>query len=176
MSIRYAREVNPICGDWFASSATRCCFVDTGLEFRCIRRISLQQFHDPTPRFPPRGPGGSRVHASPVLSRRYDFLPSLPPHFVAFVWRYHTVRFVIRSHRPKRNFGGPGVIRVRQPPQPTCPLATTGSPKFPGNPDCRFAQVLRLRQDCTPLTVTVRQHGPRKRNSEGSYIGTFEAQ
>src|SRR5712692_9578299 len=121
MSIRYAREVNPICGDCFASSANRCCFVDTGLEFRSIRRISLQRFHDPTPRFPPRGPGGSRVHASPVLSRRYDFLPPFPPRFVAFAWRYLSGRLVIRSHRPKRNFGGPGVLWVRQPPTPTCP-------------------------------------------------------
>src|SRR5207253_11065871 len=96
-----ASEVNPICGDCFASSASRCCFVDTGLEFRGIRRISLQRFHNPTPRFPPRGPGGSRVHASSVLSRRYDFLPSLPPHFVAFAWRYHAVRLAIRSRHLK---------------------------------------------------------------------------
>ena len=26
--------------------------------------------------------------ASTVLSKRYDFLPPIPPHFVAFVWRY----------------------------------------------------------------------------------------
>src|SRR5262249_54737120 len=103
----------------FASSANRCCFVDTGLEFRCIRRLSLQRCHDPTPRFPPRGPGGSRVHASTVLSRRYDFLPSLPPRFVAFAGRYHTMRYVHRLHRAKRNQGGPGVLRVRQPPTPT---------------------------------------------------------
>ena len=31
---------------------------------------------------------GGRSPASPVLSRRYDFPPSLPPHFVTFVWRY----------------------------------------------------------------------------------------
>src|ERR1700730_10659012 len=68
MSIRYAREVNPICGDCFASVATRCCFVDTVLEFRCIRRVSLQRFHDPTPRFPPRGPGGP----VPALHRYYQ--------------------------------------------------------------------------------------------------------
>ena len=101
MSIRYAREVNPICGDCFASSANRCCFVDTGLEFRCIRRSSLQRIHNPTPRFPPRSPGGARVRALSVLSRRYDFLPSLPPHFVAFAWRYHSSRLAVRSHQHK---------------------------------------------------------------------------
>src|SRR5947209_17533827 len=68
MSIRYAREVNPICGDCCASVATRCCFVDTVLEFRGIRRLSSQRFHDPTPRFPPRGPGGP----VPALRRYYQ--------------------------------------------------------------------------------------------------------
>src|SRR6266481_5435211 len=116
MSIRYAREVNPICGDCFASSANRCCFVDTGLEFRCIRRISLQRIHNPTPRFPPRGPGGSRVHASAVLSRRYDFLPPFPPRFVAFAWRYHSVRLAFAPATPRRNGGEPGVLCVRRPP------------------------------------------------------------
>ena len=36
------------------------------------------------PRLPPRGPLGSRSPASPVLSGHYDFLPPVPPHFVAF--------------------------------------------------------------------------------------------
>ena len=45
-------------------------------------------FHEPTPRFPPRAPVGDRSPASTVLSRRYDLLPPVPPHFVAFVWRY----------------------------------------------------------------------------------------
>jgi len=44
--------------------------------------------HDPTPRFPPLAPVGDRSPVSSVLSRRYDFLPPVPPHFVAFVWRY----------------------------------------------------------------------------------------
>ena len=41
------------------------------------------------PRLPPRGPLGSRSPVSPVLSGHYDFLPPVPPHFVAFAWRYH---------------------------------------------------------------------------------------
>jgi hypothetical protein len=45
-------------------------------------------FHEPTPRFPPRAPVGDRSPASTVLSRRYDLLPPISPHFVAFVWRY----------------------------------------------------------------------------------------
>jgi hypothetical protein len=34
------------------------------------------------------GSSGASSPASSVLSRRYDFLPSIPPHFVAFAWRY----------------------------------------------------------------------------------------
>jgi hypothetical protein len=37
----------------------------------------------------PPGPRGSSSPASSVLSRHCDFLPSLPPRFVAFAWRYH---------------------------------------------------------------------------------------
>jgi hypothetical protein len=62
--------------------------VDTLVELRCIRRVSQERFHDPTPCFPPLAPGGTRSPASWVLSRRYDFLPPLPPRFVAFAWRY----------------------------------------------------------------------------------------
>jgi hypothetical protein len=38
-------------------------------------------------------PGFSGVSSpdSTVLSKRYDFLPPVPPHFVAFVWRYLSV-------------------------------------------------------------------------------------
>ena len=38
----------------------------------------------------PRVLDGASSPASSVLSGRYDFLPSLPPHFVAFAWRYHS--------------------------------------------------------------------------------------
>src|SRR5215510_401739 len=48
-------------------------------------------FRDPTPRFPPLAPAGDRSPASPVLSRRYDLLLPIPPHFVAFVWWYLSV-------------------------------------------------------------------------------------
>src|SRR5262245_59622312 len=48
-------------------------------------------FHDPTPRFPPPAPVEDRSPASQVLSRRYDVPPPVPPHFVAFAWRYLSV-------------------------------------------------------------------------------------
>src|ERR1017187_7898656 len=59
--------------------------------------------------------GWARSRASTVLSRRYDVLPPVSPHFVAFAWRYHALRLVLRSHRSRRNGGGPGVLWVRRP-------------------------------------------------------------
>jgi len=37
---------------------------------------------------PSTGSSGASSPASTVLPKRYDFLPPIPPHFVAFVWRY----------------------------------------------------------------------------------------
>jgi hypothetical protein len=37
---------------------------------------------------PSTGSSGASSPASTVLSKRYDLLPPIPPHFVAFVWRY----------------------------------------------------------------------------------------
>src|SRR5882672_4503100 len=37
------------------------------------------------------GSSGASSPASSVVSKRYDFLPPVPPHFVAFVWRYLSV-------------------------------------------------------------------------------------
>ncbi len=83
--------MNAICGDCSANSAIRFCFVDTFVEFRGIRRVSQKRFHDSTSRFPPLAPAGGCSPTSAVLSRRYDFLPPIPPHFVAFAWRYLSV-------------------------------------------------------------------------------------
>jgi len=40
---------------------------------------------------PSPGSSGASSPASAVLSKRYDFLPPVPPHFVAFAWRYLSV-------------------------------------------------------------------------------------
>ena len=54
---------------------------------------------------------------------------------------------------------------------------TTGSPKLLGNPNCPFAHVLRLRQDCLHQTSKVQQHGPHIEKREGSHEHrSFEAQ
>ena len=63
-----------ISGDCFANAAIRFCFVDTRIEFRCIRSVSQKRFHNSTSRFPPLAPTGCCSPSSTVLSRRYDAL------------------------------------------------------------------------------------------------------
>jgi len=82
-------------------------------------------FHDPTPRFPPLAPAGDRSPASQVLSRRYDILLPIPPHFVAFVWRYLSVSLVLFAPQ-----------RTSAPPRPGV-----------GNPVSPTGMSLRKRQD-----------------------------
>lgn len=75
---------------------------------------------------------------SSVLSTRYDFLPSISPHFVAFAWRYHgfiwLVRYPTGQMQPRRAWSWyPGISgRVSA-------VETTGSPTFLGNLGCAFA-------------------------------------
>ena len=55
--------------------------------------------------------------ASTVLSRHCDFLPSLPPRFVAFVWRDHGSTLFFAPAAAACASGGPGV---------GCPVAPAG--------------------------------------------------
>ncbi len=59
---------------------------------------------------------GVRSPASPVLSRRYDFLPSVPPLFVAFARRNHAVRPGVRSSRCQTCYPETGGLWVRRTP------------------------------------------------------------
>jgi len=71
------------------------------LEFLCIRRLSQQRFHNPTPRFPPRGPGGP----VPAFHRYYQGATTCcrpsTPRLVSFAWRYHAARLGLCSRRVK---------------------------------------------------------------------------
>jgi len=146
-----------MCGDCFANVAIRSCFVDTIVEFRGIRRVSQKRFHDSASRFPPLAPTGCCSPASSVLSRRYDFLPSIPPHFVS-------------------SFGGTSVAlvafaprRTSAPPRPGVgnPVAPAGKlprrrqdlPSSWGISIVRLHMFQRRRQDCLHQTVTVQQRG-----------------
>ncbi len=78
---------------------------------------------------------------------------------------------------PRRTSAPPGP-GVGHPVSPAGIIAeeTTGSPRFPGNPDCPFALFSRRRQDCMHQTCTVLQRGPWYVNSKGSRERSFGAQ
>ena len=148
--------MNAICGDCFANVAIRSCFVDTIVELRCIRRVSQKRFHDSTSRFPPLAPAGCCSPASAVLSRRYDFLPPIPPHSVAVVWRYLSVHsfcslpdgrvshqgleLVTRYLQPGSHRGNDRISQV--PGEPQLSVCTCSNPTPAGlhAPDRSFLQ------------------------------------
>ena len=88
---------------------------------------------------PSTGSSGASSPASTVLSRRYDSLPPVPPHFVAFAWRYLRVHsfFSLPDRRVRRRGLGcyPGISRRELTKE------TTGSRTFLGNPNYPFAHV-----------------------------------
>ena len=114
---------------------------------------------DRHPPSPTQGPPG-RV---PLLLRYYEGvrLPvPLAPDSVAFARRYQAARLSFRSRRPRSHGRGPGV-RQPVPPAGMKRLEVTRASQVPGEPRMLLCPVLRLRRDGTPLTRTVRPHGPR---------------
>ena len=155
--------------------AIRLSYVNRQTEPRSVPPVSLDRVCRPTLRFPPLAPAGGCSPASSVISRRYDFLSSVPPHFVAFAWRYLSVRsfFSLPGGRVCRR----SLELVTRYLRPGLTEETTGSPKFLENPDCPFAHVPhRRRQDRGHQTVTVPRHGPWSSKGKGSCEGSFDAQ
>ncbi len=58
---------------------------------------------------PSTGSSGASSPASTVLSKRYDFLPLVPPRFVSFAWRYLSRSLVLFAPRRTSALPGPGV-------------------------------------------------------------------
>ena len=84
--------------------------------------------------------------ASPVVSKRYDFLPPIPPRFVAFACRYLSVHssFSLPGGQVHRR----GQELVTRYLRREITEETTGSPKFLGNPNfVRLHMFNRLRWD-----------------------------
>ena len=64
---------------------------------------------------PSTGSSGASSPASTVLSRRYDLLPPIPPHFVSFVWRYLSRPLVLFAPRRTSAPSRPGVVNPVSP-------------------------------------------------------------
>ena len=98
--------------------------------------------------------------------RRCDSLPPLPPHFVAFAWRYHSVR--LSSSLPTRPDAGrrPGALGSGSPTPVGCRGGDGRVSQVPGEPPCAFALFSDPGGTDAP-GPTVRRHGPRYAKGEG---------
>ena len=143
-------------------------FALTHGEVRCLRCVSSRRVHDLTPRFLPPGPRGSSSPASTVLSGRCDFLPPIPPHFVSFVWRYHSVRLCSSLLADPTPVSRPGSLR-----------SGTSNSRFrngndrtshvPREPLLCLCPALRPRQARYHQASTVERHGPRSNHDEDAH-------
>ncbi len=129
----------------------------------CFPRLSLPADAS----LPSTGSSGASSPASTVLSKRYDFLPPIPPHFVSFAWWYLGCTRCVRSSTDE--YSRRSLELFTRYSRREFAEETTGSPKFLENPNCPFAHdPIRLRKDCSHQTITVQQHGPRHEKSEDS--------
>src|SRR5262245_16531499 len=131
-------------------------------------------FHDPTPRFPPLAPVGDRSPVSSVLSRRYDLLPPVPPHFVAFAWRYLSVHsfFSLPGGRVRRR----GLELVTRWLRPGFRGGDDRISQVPGEPRLPVRHVQSTPAGLLAPDHTVQQHGPWYGKSRGSHERSFGAQ
>jgi hypothetical protein len=114
--------------------------------------------------------------ASSVVSRHCDFLPFLPPHFVAFAWRYHgsarPFSFLPTPPRAKRRAWGwsPGI------PIRACFRGNDRISQVSGEPQSPSAHVLGPRTASTLQTIAERSRGPPPQKREGAVVQqNFEA-
>src|SRR6516225_44595 len=101
----------------------------------CVPRSSLPADAS----LPSTGSSGASSPASTVLSKRYDFLPPIPPHFVAFVWRYLRVHsfFSLPGGRVRRR----GLELVTRYPQPGFRRGNDRISQVPGEPQVSVRHV-----------------------------------
>jgi len=80
--------VSAVSGISLASSAIRCCFVETLVGLGLPGLFPSNGSVSPVPPFLGRVPWGGFPDVTGHIGHS-DFLPPLAPHFVAFAWRYH---------------------------------------------------------------------------------------
>ena len=91
----------------------------------------------------PPGPCGLSSPDSSVLSRHCDFLPSIPPRFVSFTWRYHESTHLSLPSPLRGAASGLGL--VTRYPRPGILRGNVRISQVPGEPQFPFAHVLRPR-------------------------------
>ena len=166
--------MNPIAGDCFASSASRCCFVNT-----------VSGFGAPA-MFPPNGllpwrplpsagfPWGGFPDFDGTMERS-DSLPPVPPRFVGFAWRYHPWRLSSSLPLGPTPAGGPGLSGLAAPRQHVKRWQRQGVPSSWGTPVC-LCPGLRPRQDRHPRPLRAAGAAPAVTKAKAPASQDFEAQ
>ena len=125
---------------------------------------------------PSTGSSGASSPASSVLPKRYDFLPPIPPRFVAFAWRYLSVHsfFSLPGGRVRRR----GLELVTRYLRPGLLLRKRQDlPSSWGTPIVRSHMFSRRRQDrCTrPLRCSSMALGMRKAKAPTKGLSTLNS-
>lgn len=129
--------------------------------------------HDSAPPSLHRVPSGYEFPCFAGTMRCSDTLPSIPPHFVSFAWRYPCcTRSSLPSRRVRQD--GPGVDHPV--PRPGLAVETAGSPRFLENPSVHTPCSPTPAGPNTPGQYGVSARPPHSDNSVGSHDGSFGAQ
>ncbi len=124
----------------------------------------------------PRVQGGASSPASTVLSGRYDFLPFLPPRFVALTPAVPSQRSHFARSAAERCHGRSSGVGHPVSPAGLLSMETTGSPTFLGTPDCALALLSDPGRTGGIRPVAMPRRGPHSVHGRGSCIKAFEAQ
>ena len=119
---------------------------------------------------PSPGSSGASSPASTVLSKRYDFLPPIPPHFVAFAWRYLSVHsfFSLPGGRVRRR----GLELVTRYLRPGCRRGDDRISQVPGEPRLSVCTCsVDAGRTAGTRPVTVPQRGPWYRTAKAPAKG-----
>jgi hypothetical protein len=162
----WLRDVNPNGGDCCASTAIRCCFVDTP-SGSCAPAL-----------FPPNDSATRRLRPSTGFrglvprSPRYHETLRFPKDLLAalrlcFAWRYHPASPVFVSPlRPDDGGLGPGTFGTGCPTPADVEMEPLGVPSSWGTLLC-LCRVLRPRRDRLHQAIAAGRRGPRSQASQG---------
>ena len=136
----WARDVNPNCGDCYASAAIRCCRVDTVVGFEAP---AMFPSNGSVPRHPLPSAGSGRVPCPCVAGTMgcSEALPPLRPCSVAVAQPYHPVRLCSSLPRGPTPAGGPELWSW-QPRANRCRDGDGRASQVPGGSRCAYALFL----------------------------------
>ena len=135
--------------------------------FQCILRVSQQRLHNPDTALPSSGSPRVGFAGLPGTTTVLRLPPAFPPHFVAFVWRYHRPPSLFVSPAWLQRGGIQSGLDVSGPPLVTHKPERRGGAvrvsQVPGESSCTFALLTRPRPRPFCPAITAKRCCPRLR-------------